>query len=53
MTARRFYTSSDPQRLYGPLQPMDRTDAEFWRLRAERKQGQRPATFIQRLLRRA
>jgi len=53
MTARRFYTSSDPQRLYGPLQPMDRTDAEFWRLREERKQPTRKPGLIQRLLRRA
>lgn len=53
MTRLRIYATSDPQAQRGPLQPMDPIDAEFWRLRDERKQPPRRPTLIQRLLRRA
>jgi hypothetical protein len=49
---RRFYATSNPQDQRGPLQPMDRTDAEFWRLLHERRNPQRELGFWRHLFRR-
>jgi hypothetical protein len=51
MTRLRIYATSDPQAQRGPIQPMSRDDAEFWRLRQERNEP-RPQGLWRRIFRR-